>query len=547
MPVISFPSSASVNDTYSFNGKTWIFTGQGWFLATSGSINNIPIGNVTPATGNFTTVGATGNITSSANISASYFLGNGSQLTGIIAGGTLTVSNVAPISPSAGDVWIAANTGVQFVYFTSGGNSQWAEMESDTSISIATTSGANIDLTAVSSNIIPSANITYDIGNSSNRFRDIYLANSTIYLGNAAISANGSNVVIASAVIASATVGNMNNDSTGYMSLPVGNTAQRPVAPTAGMMRFNTSTNSPEWYDPIGNQWLNLSQGPQYNIEYLVIAGGGGGGSNFTAYDAGGGGGGAGGYRSSVQGESSGGGGNAETVLTVSSPGVYTVTIGAGGAGAVLNAGGKGSNGSNSVFGSITSAGGGGGGSAGAAPTGSDFAAGASGGSGGGSTTYSNGTKSGGSGTANQGYNGGASVLPDYAGAGGGGAGAVGASNSGAAGGFGGNGVSSAINGTATTRAGGGGGGYRSGSGSNGGTGGGGAGGAMPGGNGTAGTQNTGGGGGGASGSTSNGALGGSGIVIIRYAGVQRGSGGTITSAGGYTIHTFTSSGTYTA
>jgi hypothetical protein len=35
--------------------------------------------------------------------------------------------------------------------------------------------------------------------------------------------------------------------------------------------------------------------------------------------------------------------------------------------------------------------------------------------------------------------------------------------------------------------------------------------------------------------------------VIIRYAGAQRGSGGTVTSSGGYTIHTFTSSGTFTA
>jgi hypothetical protein len=35
--------------------------------------------------------------------------------------------------------------------------------------------------------------------------------------------------------------------------------------------------------------------------------------------------------------------------------------------------------------------------------------------------------------------------------------------------------------------------------------------------------------------------------VIIRYTGAQRGTGGTVTSAGGYTIHTFTSSGTYTA
>jgi hypothetical protein len=36
--------------------------------------------------------------------------------------------------------------------------------------------------------------------------------------------------------------------------------------------------------------------------------------------------------------------------------------------------------------------------------------------------------------------------------------------------------------------------------------------------------------------------------VIIRYAGTtQRGTGGVVTTAGGYTYHTFNSSGTYTA
>jgi hypothetical protein len=35
--------------------------------------------------------------------------------------------------------------------------------------------------------------------------------------------------------------------------------------------------------------------------------------------------------------------------------------------------------------------------------------------------------------------------------------------------------------------------------------------------------------------------------VIIRYRGATRGSGGTVTTAGGWTIHTFTSSTTYTA
>ena len=61
---------------------------------------------------------------------------------------------------------------------------------------------------------------------------------------------------------------------------------------------------------------------------------------------------------------------------------------------------------------------------------------------------------------------------------------------------------------------------------------------------GTAGTVNTGGGaGGGGNTSVQNGAAGGSGIVIISYAGSQIFTGGTVTSSGGNTIHTFTASG----
>jgi hypothetical protein len=36
-------------------------------------------------------------------------------------------------------------------------------------------------------------------------------------------------------------------------------------------------------------------------------------------------------------------------------------------------------------------------------------------------------------------------------------------------------------------------------------------------------------------------------VVIIRYAGAQKGTGGTITSSGGYTYHTFTTSASFTA
>ena len=63
--------------------------------------------------------------------------------------------------------------------------------------------------------------------------------------------------------------------------------------------------------------------------------------------------------------------------------------------------------------------------------------------------------------------------------------------------------------------------------------------------------MNTGGGGGGA-GQGSTGGTGGSGVVIFRYltsdassAGISV-SGGTITTSGGYTIHSFTSTGSTT-
>ena len=38
-----------------------------------------------------------------------------------------------------------------------------------------------------------------------------------------------------------ATLKNTIIDDTGYIQLPVGTTAQRPVSPVAGMVRFNTT------------------------------------------------------------------------------------------------------------------------------------------------------------------------------------------------------------------------------------------------------------------------------------------------------------------
>lgn len=299
-----------------------------------------------------------------------------------------------------------------------------------------------------------------------------------------------------------------NANGTGASQLPAGTTAQRPSAPANGMTRFNTTTGNPEWYSASAGQWINYNVGAPYSIDYIVVAGGGGGGSSSGASAGGGG---AGGYLT-----------GSTTVNTTSS---YSVLIGSGGSGG--SGGGNGSPGGSSSFGVISAVGGGYGGAGGTT--------GGNGGSGGGGGTNSGG---GGSGTSGQGYAGGtAGSGGNYNAGGGGGAGGVGS---------GGNqpnpgGVGLADTWTGSTRylAGGGGGGSYNGASGAGGNGGGGSG---P--SGSA-TVNTGGGGGGSA--IGAGGAGGSGIVIIRYLGSQRGTGGTVTSSGGYTIHTFTTSGTYTA
>jgi len=234
----------------------------------------------------------------------------------------------------------------------------------------------------------------------------------------------------------------------------------------------------------------------------LIVAGGGGGGGL--------------------------GGGGAGGVLFTSiplTPGVTTVTVGAGG--------GSGVNGQNSSFGAITATGGGGGGAS--------NTNGQSGGSGGGGLLS-------GSGVPGQGFDGGRN-FDTATGGGGGGASQRGTSPAGnrqvAPGGSGSyfdiftpTGYGSPIG----WFGGGGGGGTSQDTPGRGGIGGGGnAGYTTPVGTGSA---NTGGGGG--AGYYTSGGAGGSGIVIIRYPGPQIASGGTITSVGGDTIHTFTATGSST-
>ena len=308
------------------------------------------------------------------------------------------------------------------------------------------------------------------------------------------------------------------SSGTDYDKMVVGTTAQRPASPTAGMYRMNSTTGEPEWYDASSSNWVPFANSKPYTIEALLVAGGGGGGSEF------------------------GGGGGAGGMITYSGYAVtgtgYSIVVGGGGA-AGTGQGGRGTVGGNSTAFGQTAIGGG----AGAQPYGIGGAGGSGGGGGRGGA--------GGSGTTGQGNAGGQSA--DTSGGGGGGKAAAGGASATNWGGGGGAGAVWPSGGSTYYAGGGGGAGYLGvgGSGGAGGTGGGGqGGGASTGGPGYGGADQRGGGGGGgsySSGSFYNGGPGGNGIVVIRYAGAQKGTGGAVTSDGTYTYHTFTSSGTFTA
>jgi hypothetical protein len=350
-----------------------------------------------------------------------------------------------------------------------------------------------------------------------------------------------------------------NTTSTGFFSLPAGNTAQRPASPLAGAIRFNTANAALELYYngwntvyyagsilaeggtivTSGNYKIHIFTGsgsftvsavPAAGayVDWLVVAGGGGGGGRH------GGGGGGGGVVYVSQ----------STILTT---GTYTVTVGAGGIGGQGD-GQIGANGGNSSFGVYgTGVGGGGGGTY----VGNDTRiAGQPGGSGGGA---GHGPTSGGSKTqgtspygTTYGNAGGSTPTNTQESGGGGGAGGAGQDGQGnSSGGYGGPGISLPIYNDYYWAGGGGGSAWETGAGS-GGIGGGGGGGAgnvspasYPGGSsalntggsgvggssgavsGGAGGTNTGGGGGGSGQNSGNmngvGGNGGSGIVIIRY------------------------------
>lgn len=119
-------------------------------------------------------INSLGNITSNG-----YFIGNGAFLTGTITGPAgndteLQFNNAGVLGASSNLTWDGSELGIT----------------GDIYISAVANIGGVLEVAKVGSDLVPEIDILYDLGNTTNRWRDLYLSGNTIYLGDAEISAN---------------------------------------------------------------------------------------------------------------------------------------------------------------------------------------------------------------------------------------------------------------------------------------------------------------------------------------------------------------------
>jgi hypothetical protein len=115
--------------------------------------------------------------------------------------------------------------------------------------------GIQANLTAVTSNIIPAANVTYDLGTSALRWRDLYLSGNSINLGGAVITASNNSVVLPEG----SQIGNVTIGS-GGATITVSDT--RPSTGTNGQLWFDSDLGDLNIF--VSNSWAIISgaQGP---------------------------------------------------------------------------------------------------------------------------------------------------------------------------------------------------------------------------------------------------------------------------------------------
>jgi hypothetical protein len=108
------------------------------------------------------------------------------------------------------------------------------------------------------SNVKPSANVTYDLGSTTQRWKDLYLANSTIYLGNAQISANATAIVMTNPAGGQTVLAGATTSSSVAGNITGGNLT------TAGILTVNSGAAATAIVNGAGNAVGNIGSASNY-------------------------------------------------------------------------------------------------------------------------------------------------------------------------------------------------------------------------------------------------------------------------------------------
>jgi hypothetical protein len=95
------------------------------------------------------------------------------------AGVNITSSATAPTSPSVGDQWFDISSGILSTYMTDGTDSDWLDVSSANGLAAASSSMGG----TITTHMIPDANDAYDIGSAEYKIRDLYVSDSSLWVG----------------------------------------------------------------------------------------------------------------------------------------------------------------------------------------------------------------------------------------------------------------------------------------------------------------------------------------------------------------------------
>jgi len=226
---LNFPSAPNTNATYSFSGKTWTYNGNAWNVTSATlSTSVVPEGSNlyfsnARVYSNVVTLGyaTNSNVALKANV-VDLTTANVTEVTNLYFTNARVYSNVTQLGYITTSALSGYATNAQLATYATNAqlasyatNAQLTSYATTTNVALKAnivdlntsniTEGTNLYYTNArvntallsTGNIIPSGNNIQTLGNTTNRFKDLFLSGNTIYLGNLVLQSTTSTLQIA--------------------------------------------------------------------------------------------------------------------------------------------------------------------------------------------------------------------------------------------------------------------------------------------------------------------------------------------------------------